>query len=429
MDFNKELKNVEFKGLPKLNYEHIFHYEAKRNVFTPFQLNPIKYLIGLVVKAFFSPLRAYNYEENPQSKILFFKCHKNITSKSDKLIIQVSSLIPSDRLISYYNTKIKYTFNLCKGIYIIFNLIPSWYRSIQSSQISFKDKLFIIRHLVLLYNFWNYICSKKIKFEQYNLVVTLFDAQIFDSFIIELCKKKNIATATLQHGQFCANRHVKGVFEYSGIEFSASYSDYFLAWNKMTEVEALKEGMDKQKIIICGNPNFINYHIPPKNKIPTNQIFVIILSHPSQMDENITLIESANNLAKIIQSQYIIRLHPNFKGDEFDKIINKKYFYGFDEKGSNILTYTNKVKFSIIGSSSVFVDFIYINHPFIRLSTQKDDDKFKDIKDIAVFKTPNDIYKGYQTLQYNKLTETVQDYICGPRDVSRKYQLFFKRFL
>lgn len=208
-------------------------------------------------------------------------------------------------------------------------------------------------------------------------------------------KKNGVKTATIQHGQFNAWR--EATYANCGLEFIASPSDYQLCWNKYAQDEAIKCGWDKKRLPVVGIMSNIGRG-KERCVNPNNKTFGVVICHPDWENENYEMIKAANILSKAIGYKYYLKLHPNYKEDFFDHIVNKNYYIGNIEKGIDTLAYTNMVEFSIVGSTSFFAEMVYFYHDTIRYSSHLPSDKYQPIKVGSVFSNADDIVSAYSSL-------------------------------
>jgi hypothetical protein len=310
-----------------------------------------------------------------------------------------------------------------KGFYIFFVLNPIWFFQMLGRPLSFVEKLQVIRDLEESYLVYRFI-KKNIEINRYNLLVCFYDSLLHESMLNLLFKKEGKTTATLQHGQFNAWREDTEVN--CGLELISSHSDYILCWNKFVQEEAIKCGRIIDELPILGIIGNIGIENTLWEK-PNNKLFGVVISHPSWESENMEMIKAANLLSNMTGMKYYLKLHPNYQENYFDSIVDKKYYIGNIKKGIGIIEYVNMVDFSIVGSSSIFVEMVYTKHDILRYSSQKPSDKYKDVSYGSVF------YKAEEVLDcYKKLNTKDKDdlfvFLCETNNVKQKYKEFFMRY-
>lgn len=366
-----------------------------------------------------------NFQENKNSKILFFESYNGRANFVDYLKT-IASLVPSDVIIEKRG---KRELAILSGLKYTFAYIPFWMRTLNKMFRGNKDiKRLSLYYLVGTHRFYKELDPflKKRQEGAYNLFVAFYDSMTKEAFLAQLMKLQGVTTATLQHGAFTAQRNNQLVN--SGVELKTINSDYFLCWNKFTVDEALKEGVDANKCIITGIVGFAKYDNRITCKEINNGMFGVVIGHPTFEKENVLLIESANILAKAKGLKYYLKLHPAYKEDYFNELVNHDYYVGNVKKGIPMLDYANSVEFSIVGASSVFIEMVYLNHKVIRYSSGEIVDKWRDIKLGNYYSKSVDIVNAYELMCSNKSDEELFDYLCTVEDVKSSYRSFFEKY-
>lgn len=368
--------------------------------------------------------KRYNIEyiNRKDSKILFLIT--DIKRKSNEINFDkvVSTCIPPNDVIKIRN--IKDSFSCFIGMYRLFFLYPVWLYEMRGCKLDIQEKRLILGTLSLVLEFQNQMKIPNI--DQYHLFVTYYDSLPLESYIAQMFNEKHIPTATLQHGQFTAWR--ENTLENSGVEFKTINSKYLLCWNQFTRDEAVKEGVDKSRLPIVG----IMSNIGKDSTVchtNNNHIFGVVICHPSWHNENIEMIKAANILAQKYNLKYYLKLHPNYEPNSFDNIVNPEFYLGNIEKGIDVLCYANMVNFSIVGSSSMYVELIFCHHRIIRYSSQLPSDKYRDIKLGCVFHHANDITREYDlSIANDDENNKLFTYLCHTTNTKESYSNFFNRF-
>jgi len=419
--FSKKLHEITFFDIYNLNFERIFHsislhYNLKSSI-------TFKDLFALIITPLYHiPLKA-SIKRNKDSKILFFLSPIQRISYY-QTFLKIYGTIEKRDIVTFPISQ-RRKFDILSALKYYFFYFPVWFFQLRYRSVSLFEKLIIIEKLFYLHHIQVNTLSK-LNVKDYNLLVVMFDFYTIDSFVVEYFKSIGIKTCTLQHGQFTRKRNVENSIENSGIEFDASFSDYMLCWNRFTKNEAAIQGVNLDKLVILGIPTFIG--INDKWLSPNSNIFGVILSHSSYQNENPYLIKAANLLAKAFGLKYSIRYHPNFAGNEYDLIIDKSVCIGNSKKGLNLKWYADEVDFSLIASSSVFTELIYLKHPTIRYSSKLENDKFRDIKIGSVFHLEEEIISCYNGFPNMNDLEDLFNEMCTIEDVAFEYNKFFKRF-
>lgn len=142
--------------------------------------------------------------------------------------------------------------------------------------------------------------------------------------------------------------------------------------------------------------------------------------------KNITLINAANHLSRAKGFRYYLKLHPSYKDDFFKDIVDQNHYLGNIKKGIDMIDYANMIDFSIVGSSTVFTELIFLGHEVIRYSNQSIKDKYRDIKLGLTFSEPKQILDVYNRGNFE--IDSLFDDLCSIREVQSSYQNFFSVF-
>lgn len=417
--FHKALQKVNFKGFPNVDWSCIFHRDA---IAMECDIKPcmVRLFVGTLCGLFLLKEEQYKLKLNEKSKILCFQSY----FKRRTCVEQYKNICELYHSNSLSCESVKTKLHIIDGFTILFGLMPSWMVTLKLCDVTITQKLFILNKLVKIWYFHQQIKNKIKQVKETKLFVSFYDSLSIECYMVELFKNKHVPTATLQHGQFCAWR--ENVLENAGIEFRTSNSDYFLCWNKFTIDEAKKEGVPPQKLILAGILGYLNCE-NIKSKAPGNNSFGVVIGHPMYEEENKKLIESANILAKQCNLKYYLKLHPNYDENHFNFIVNHAYYKGNIKKGIPIINYANSVDLSIVGSSSVFVELVYLEHPILRYSSNNVKDKFRNVHIGKIFSSPNDIVDIFLTEDEDS-TALLFDYLCSVKDVKKGYLDFRNRF-
>lgn len=421
-DYSEILKDVKFKGFESVSWNKVF----KRNAIA-YQCgekhNVIKKLIRIIgsICVDYSPRISFG-RGGKDAKILFFQQTGRV-SCMEQLQSVVSLCSCADVLL--YNGKKKFRLVPIKTMLQLLAYIPSWWKDMRGKELSFVVKLDIVCQLIYLWIFLQKIVFLEI--EQYNLFVSYYDSMPFSAYLVECFRRHRRVTASLQHGQFAAWR--ENVFENSGVEYRSFCSDYLLCWNRLTMQEAKKENIDDSRLVLTGIIGYVDSNQSQKEFVkPCNRVFGVVLTHPTFHDENITLIKAANILAKHIGYKYYLKLHPNYAEDTFDREVDRTYYIGNVPKGIPLKEYISKVEFSMIGSSSMFVELVFWGHDVIRYSNGGVKDKYRDVYIGKIFHEIDEIADVYTKNKDKDFSKELFDLLCSVKNVREAYRNFFAKY-
>lgn len=414
------LENVDVSSMLRL--VSIGYVYNKKNT-----KNRLKLFLKVTAKFLFDKYK-YNINSSFDSIFLFIIPHHNRGRINPiDMITKVAEISKKYDIISSEKRLLYLTPIL--GLRCLFKCLI-WNKQLRSAGLTVYERLFVFDFLIDAYKFKEKYLIK-INIHKYKLLTVLFDADPFENYLVQVFKSQEIKTATLQHGIVLASREDEDPnvsYELKGLELQCSVSDYFLAWNEFTRQEALKSGMEDEKIKILGISYFVGHNNDSSLKPVRNRVFGVVLNTKESEDDNIALIRFANALASKIDYKYILRYHPRFSGNEYNNIIDYRYFLLNSPKQSLILDYVKTVEFSLISVSTVYMELIFLNHRTYRFSTNGVGDKYRDI-DFEKFNNIEELWNLVNNDDKEGSQNQLFDYLCGTKLVDKKYESFFSNLV
>mgnify|MGYP000697661344 CR=1 FL=1 len=301
-------------------------------------------------------------------------------------------------------------------------LCVSWWNVLrQQQEYGVIIKLLIIKLLVDIKDKQDGLMETYKDMAKFKLTVFFYDAIPFDNYFSQVFQVLGSATATLQHGVMLAPRlGLEDNIDFVGGEFKNSVSDYFLAWNEFTRREAVKAGIPMDKIKVLGIAKCLG--LPPF-KPTLRKTFGIILDGFYEKENNSVMIEIACSFAKQAGYHFIVRYHPDFRGDEYTDIIPNEL--GEEcSKAVSLDEFANNVSFCIISNSTVMFEFLYRGMDVFHYSSS--DDKFKDLP-LKSFRSLSELVGQFNIVENCKERE-LEDLVCQPRDIASAYRNFFSNY-
>lgn len=411
------LKGAHFHSMPAIPYDILFKRQSMKND-CYIEDKMYRAPFALVKCAFFPDLKRIEYKKTPSAKILFYMSDPNRKSNEINFFKVVNTVDNPDYIIERHG---KPAFSWL-GFYLFLILTPIWFFQLRGRNLIVLEKYQIIKQLINVYRVK--VFFEKIDIRRYHLLVCYYDSILHECMLNLMFQNESVKTATLQHGQFNAWR--ENTYVNCGLELLSSPSNYMLCWNKLAREESIKSGWAKENTPVLGILSNIGRG-RVRCQSNNNGIFGVVLCHPSWHQDNLDMIEAANYLARVTDKKYYLKLHPNYDNQAFMNNIDKQYCLGIVEKGLDLLQYANMVDFSIVGSTSVYVELVYLYHDIIRYSTGLPSDKYLSVSLGNVFHDPSEIISCYQKMSSGD-KDTLFDYLCESEETDMLYKSFFEKF-
>lgn len=304
-------------------------------------------------------------------------------------------------------------------------IITKWYIQSRKLSISVKEKIY---YLSLLFHtaseFWD--IQERIKKEKVNfkLLITVCDVVNTEYLAVQWCNNLNIDTASLQHGLISCNVNQWMV--------TGSKSKYYLVYGRYTVEQAMKLGKKRDKLIEVGMPQHLNSTFPQKLKLKFNNIFGVILNSEVLHEDNIQLIKLANKFAETTKMNYIIKLHPSLKIEMYEKWLDNIKIDKVYSNEIDILTFGEKVDFTLIGASTVFMEYCLNMIPAFMCVLNKNHDVYEGI-DWCKFYDYHQLMSLYTMFsehlsEYEEKYIETREYLCKYNSIKNEYSSFFKKY-
>ena len=392
--------------IPKMLYFHNNLYRPSQQGLLWKIKKIIRLLLNIVIKRY---SLLYQYGGN---KILYVD--RTLTDRADISIMLGNLFNLLDNRVDRLQWELSYKFLLTR---MVSNILFCSQMMYLLKQYKFMEWVYAMGLFVEMRDVEEEM-NKKVEIEKYNLCFCFYDAAPFQNFLIQYAKKHGRKTATLQHGIMLSPRlELSDNVDFMGHEFKASVSDFFLAWNEFTKQEAIKTGIDKDKLKVIGVSKCIG--VEPPTYAPNSNVVGIILDGKFEDQNNIPMIQIIQKWAKNNSYKCIFRYHPDYKSTEFDEYIDSS-ISEVCNKSVSLYEFINKISFCIVANSTVLFELEYFCIPFIRYSSNDLFDKFRDYHSFT-FTSDKDIEKAYKEMRNTPQKTFVS------ADIN--YLTFFKQFI
>lgn len=419
MEYYANLTKVHFWGFSKdINFRKIIATKVAQAPVVPICWRNALGGIFLYFMYSFIDERYYKFEISKDHEYLMLFGKFNCRADHQRTFSNFANTMGDADVImaDFLDKKVYHPFRFLKSIPLFF----VWLFQMLAKGMPLLEALNAIRFVELCY-----IQKKELSSyfdKKYKFVVAYYDASPDESFIIQEFKNRGVLTMTLQHGIFARKSKIRSITD-TAFEISESVSDYYLAWNQYTRDEAIKIGLNPENVIVLGAPKYISFKEPDSACFSDSNVFGVILNNSAFDLHNRKLIEAANNISKEMNMKYYLRYHPQMKGSEYKDLYNEN-FIAVNNNKTTIAQYAQTVNFTIISSSSVFVDLLLLKHPTYRLKVLEDD--------------------TYSTVEYNSFSTASQlkemhnnrkadnpafDYLCNSYNTYKNYRTFFDQKL
>lgn len=285
-----------------------------------------------------------------------------------------------------------------------------------------KERFFLIKQLLKCFKFYEQLKAHDDLIKKATCIVFPFDALDIENIFSQYCKKWMIPTVTLQHGHFHHTEKIDNNIGFISTPFEGFVSDFFFAWGHYTYLEALENGIPKEKIYIVGSlKNPMDFQ---KNSSSINDNFAVILNGTLGFEENERLMHFAKEIYLKYGMSYIVRPHPS-KQISSD-ILNSEGFDGIsNSKEESVKELASKVSFCLCGNSSVLTEFIFLEIPAISLHPLNSIDNYERLREIS-FKNEEELWQILDRLLNNKMDldlvlKNNRQFIFNNTDIQKSY--------
>lgn len=360
------------------------------------------------------------HKGDSERKILFvfFDNLKTCRPDCNEMFINVSKVLKDDDYdIIYYEEKRKFDLNRTLSF---ISLLANWIHTLVCMKVRIILATEILKEAIDCFDARKKL-DAMLSYDDIKLAVFFYDANSKDNYFSQYFQKKGIKTATLQHGiQLAPRKEVINNVDFSGIEFGSFVSDYYLAWNEFTKQEAIKAGINENRIIVLGVAKCIGRQpIVSDTKCP---IVGLLLDGIFEDENNLPMINMLNKFCVRHNLKLKLRYHPNYRGNEYDEAVENSIRI-HTKKGESLTDFIKSVGFCVLANSTVLFELEFFGSPFIRYSSGNIKDKYRDYQCLT-FQDEIGIESCYKTLA-ESFDSSLKKSIC----VDDNYRVFFEKFI
>jgi len=255
---------------------------------------------------------------------------------------------------------------------------------------------FMTAVLVTEYRPLQKLMKKLVDWDKIKLFGDFCDAHTCDTVLTQMAANAGAKTFTLQHGQY---RILSEGYENADCEVYKNFiSDRLLAWGEATGREFAKVGIDSARVVPVGALKGFsdNKRLPEKED---TGVFGVIMCGEICESTNFAMIKAANEIAQRTGMKYFVRFHPRNPVDKYLALADKDALADYSSRIENV-TYAEKVDFSIVHMTGVFVEMLSINSPIFIYDDEYLEDVFR-LKPYC-FSDADSFMSAYEALAINR---------------------------
>lgn len=409
------LKNIKFKSIENFDVSKILSYPI---LYYTNNYYIIKIILNYIIKKRFV-FSSLNSNENN-----YFVATSEYSNRNDHIenMNMMSQHVTNSCTLVVYN---KWSFSLKRLLMFMkkVTLITIWNKQLKNKGIPSRLKRYIIVKLLVVVLEGDEIFNRIDNLANIKTVTTYCDVHSVDSYLIQkINRKKDLLTATLQHGHFDINTTI-GKYAYIN-----SCSDYFLASNFSTLEDSKKVGYNILKMKVCGPVYLDSLKDIKENLVKCKvQKIGILMAFVDYYEENTKLINILNKYSKNNNYKFIFRFHPSTKVKDY-----KKEFVNFKNyeipQNQSLKDFVNNVDLLIMGSTSLYEASFFINKPLLKY-TSNGNKKLK-LLSFVEFSTYEDFIDVFEKMirnneEYIGNFNKAKDYYTIKGDMYEKYNDFY----
>lgn len=323
-------------------------------------------------------------------------------SYPDSEVVNIESL--SKTKISPF--RFSYLKHLCKAFKVAFT---------SSVNEPFMTKLFLVGLITKIFNYIQLVEQTEVS-KSVERYVCFNSAYKEESLLTLYFKKRDIETVTLQHGIFC---DFKMVIPFDYINLGNLIADKVLCWGQSTVDYLVSKGFDKSRLILMGNPKYIDTQIDSVNQ--SFKKCLVLLGRQIYVPSNDKLLALLKEFNKNHNNQilFYIKKHPFLMDSDhksFASIADQMIFLGKEHSVQEVLR-SDFVDFTIAVNTTAYYESLALGKVSLRWSESENeefygmDDKFLSIEE---FETKLKEFQEKPEAEIRKEMKEVIKYVFNP---------------
>lgn len=363
---------------PEIKWDQVLYLE----IFRAFDCN-LKHVMKDFLFNFFFDMPEFFFHINQEDILflvtkyyrsdhdLYWKRIRSLFSHSDEIFYEAK--ISLGKLLSQIS--LKHFFYKIKLFYKIWGKLES----IDSK----KHKMYFSNQIMKCY-----LCKEKLSRSNHSpkVVISFFDAAMFENFIIQYLKTKGTVSITNQHGQPVYRGH--HLDHYNQSQILNFTSDYFIAKGLFTKEQFIKAGVDSERIKVLGGFEG-DTPIRKTKKHHIIGIFLDCIEFDFALESNKMLIDIAEQFSKETGYQYFIKVHPTDSCENYKNYVSKNCIEIINKEKS-ITELIDSMAFGLLHASAIYVDIILREKKAYKLISQQE---------FPLVENPEDLIQGIEDLK------------------------------
>lgn len=247
-------------------------------------------------------------------KVIFFRIELNDFLNSNNKILIINSQDRYDykiQLLKYeklFNSK-SCNFVLVPSISINIINIIGYLISNKYKSLDIYQKL-----LIIFYNKSEKKLLSKIK--NYKLIILFAEMQIYENFVVQICKIHNIKSVALQHGYYVED--YKNTI--NSINYKHIITDYFFAWGKSTK-KLINKYNNNVNVLVVGRPSthFLTSHAMNIDRHNRNITSIVAILDGNEFNYENNIIKKASlYISNNLNLKVFIKFHPSISNRKLE---------------------------------------------------------------------------------------------------------------
>lgn len=226
--------------------------------------------------------------------------------------------------------------------------------------------LILVSKSLIYYDFIQYLEDSN-SLHGLKLLIVFSDMKEYGNLFVQVAGKRNLPTATLQHGIYIQQNDSN--FSQSAINYLNSPSNYLLGWGSSV-IDMFSNSL-KKAILLSGTSvkdyQTKQFFLSPKQVFEKHNKFCVLFSRQTLSKSNLNMLEIAEAVSKNTGLRYDVLMHPSNIAEDYE--FEKRIGLNSALKGSsNLISLIDGADFCICHSTTVYFTVLLKRKRCFRLS-------------------------------------------------------------